>query len=135
MKLNRILVPVDFSECSKGALQYALEVAEKLNAAVAVLHVHWSPPPYAGSWIASMKIPETGQSLADYSRSSSTDALKELISTQTGSAVRRVQPIIKSGMLGTRRVASGSSSLSSPYLNAPRSNLRKGVPLADATAP
>lgn len=38
-KLKTILVPVDFSKCSKKALQYALPFAKQFNAAVVLLHV------------------------------------------------------------------------------------------------
>jgi nucleotide-binding universal stress UspA family protein len=43
LTLSTILVPVDFSPCSKAALQYAVQIAERLDAAVEVLHV-WEPP-------------------------------------------------------------------------------------------
>jgi nucleotide-binding universal stress UspA family protein len=41
--IETILVPVDFSEYSKTALQYAVECAEKMDASVVVLHVIHDP--------------------------------------------------------------------------------------------
>ena len=38
-KLRKILVPVDFSACSKKALQYALPFAREFNAQVVLFHV------------------------------------------------------------------------------------------------
>ncbi len=38
-KLNTILVPVDFSNCSKKALQYAVPFAKQFNATIIFLHV------------------------------------------------------------------------------------------------
>ena len=38
-KLKRILVPVDFSDCSKKALQYAIPLARQFNAELMLLHV------------------------------------------------------------------------------------------------
>jgi nucleotide-binding universal stress UspA family protein len=39
IKLKTILVPLDFSNCSRKALQYALPFAKQFNAAVVLLHV------------------------------------------------------------------------------------------------
>lgn len=38
-KLKKILVPIDFSSCSKKALQYAIPFARKFNARLILLHV------------------------------------------------------------------------------------------------
>jgi universal stress protein A len=38
-KLKRILVPVDFSDCSSKALQYALPFAKEFEASILLLHV------------------------------------------------------------------------------------------------
>jgi nucleotide-binding universal stress UspA family protein len=38
-KVSKILVPVDFSDCSRAALDHALSLAKALNATVEVLHV------------------------------------------------------------------------------------------------
>jgi nucleotide-binding universal stress UspA family protein len=38
-KLRRILVPVDFSECSRKALQYAVPFARQFEASLVLLHV------------------------------------------------------------------------------------------------
>ncbi|HEX3627008.1 MAG TPA: universal stress protein [Verrucomicrobiae bacterium] len=38
-KLNTIVVPIDFSACSKKALQYALPLAKQFGAAIVLLHV------------------------------------------------------------------------------------------------
>jgi nucleotide-binding universal stress UspA family protein len=42
-KVQRILVPVDFSEYSKNACRYAVGLAEKLNAEIKLLHVYYNP--------------------------------------------------------------------------------------------
>lgn len=39
MKIQKLLVPVDFSECSEHALDYAVELADRLGASVHVLSV------------------------------------------------------------------------------------------------
>jgi universal stress protein A len=43
MTISRILVPVDFSDCSRAALLYACDLAKKLAAKITVLHV-WDVP-------------------------------------------------------------------------------------------
>jgi nucleotide-binding universal stress UspA family protein len=43
--VQRILVPVDFSQCSWAALEHARYFAERYQATVHVLHV-WETPPY-----------------------------------------------------------------------------------------
>ena len=39
MTVQHILVPTDFSECADGALQYAIELAQKLQARLTLLHI------------------------------------------------------------------------------------------------
>jgi universal stress protein A len=46
--VHRILVPVDFSPCSRAALQYALSIAPPLEATIEVLHA-WEAPYYKGA--------------------------------------------------------------------------------------
>jgi universal stress protein A len=49
-RLKNILVPVDFSDCSKKALQYAIPLARQFGAEITLLHV---VQPY-------LPVPETG---------------------------------------------------------------------------
>lgn len=44
-RLKRILVPIDFSDCAKKALRYAIPLAKEHGAAITLLHV--VPPDYA----------------------------------------------------------------------------------------
>jgi nucleotide-binding universal stress UspA family protein len=45
LSVQSILVPVDFSDHSKHALEYAIALARKLGASVHALHSYWAPPP------------------------------------------------------------------------------------------
>lgn len=45
--VHRILVPVDFSEASEAALEYAIDLAARHGATIDVLHV-WELPNYTG---------------------------------------------------------------------------------------
>ncbi len=44
LELKRILVPVDFSECSRKAFHYAVHFARQFNAELMLLHVHVQVP-------------------------------------------------------------------------------------------
>ncbi len=41
--IKKILVPVDYSECSKFACRYAIKIACKLNAEIKLFHVYYTP--------------------------------------------------------------------------------------------
>jgi nucleotide-binding universal stress UspA family protein len=58
--IRRILVPVDFSRCSRAALDYAAEFAVPFRAAIEALYV-WEPNNYAGSTAISLVPPPRGQ--------------------------------------------------------------------------
>lgn len=45
MKINNILVPIDFSDCSRDALRYAIELAQRINAQLHLIHSYYIPVP------------------------------------------------------------------------------------------
>jgi nucleotide-binding universal stress UspA family protein len=52
LHLKRILVPTDFSDTSKKAVQYAVRVAEQFGCEIALLYVVEPPTPMIGAPIA-----------------------------------------------------------------------------------
>jgi nucleotide-binding universal stress UspA family protein len=42
---KRILVPIDFSDCSRVAIRAGVELAQRLQVPLVLLHVHGSPSP------------------------------------------------------------------------------------------
>lgn len=51
MQINNILVPIDFSECSKNALKIAIGLAKQLNAKIHMVnavHIHHPHPDFVG---------------------------------------------------------------------------------------
>lgn len=50
-QIQKILVPVDFSDCSRAALEYAYFLAQHFDAMVDVFHA-WTAPPYVSPYLA-----------------------------------------------------------------------------------
>jgi len=65
--VTRILVPVDFSECSRQALLHAVALGAKLGAKIHVLHV-WEPPLYIFPEVMVQVPDEPAQSLGDFAQ-------------------------------------------------------------------
>jgi universal stress protein A len=63
--LNKILVPVDFSECSDKALEYAISFAKEFKAELTLLHVLEPCPPAAEMY--PMPVGSLAQGQADLS--------------------------------------------------------------------
>jgi universal stress protein A len=59
-RLKKILVPVDYSDCSRVAMEYALFLAERFDAEIEVLHVVEIPPHW---WVEHTTVvkPDTGE--------------------------------------------------------------------------
>jgi len=67
-KVSRILVPVDFSACSRAAVEYALMMAERFAARIDILHVVAMPPAYVGADVMVDISGHAPQPLADFAR-------------------------------------------------------------------
>jgi len=79
-KIRRILVPIDFSSCSKKALQYAIPFAKQFGARLCLLHVgqgYYVVPDLAPTELMSYKLSER----ADIAAKLATFATKEIPST------------------------------------------------------
>jgi nucleotide-binding universal stress UspA family protein len=77
--IRRILVPVDFSEPSRIALEYAAELARGFGAKLDVLHV-WEAPTFIapGSFVA---MGNSGMELVEMVRTSADSALDDFVSS------------------------------------------------------
>ena len=62
MKIERILVPVDYSPCSRVALRFALDVAARFQASLDIVHV-WDRPSYVSNVVMTTTEPVSGKSL------------------------------------------------------------------------
>ena len=71
-RFEHILVPVDFSPCSRSALEHAQSLAEEYGANIDVLHV-WYPPRYIGP-DTELAIGQNAQTLWDYARAAAANS-------------------------------------------------------------
>ena len=62
MLIQRILVPVDYSSCSRTALGFAAELAQRFGATLDVVHV-WDRPSYITDVVMSRNEPISGPAL------------------------------------------------------------------------
>jgi nucleotide-binding universal stress UspA family protein len=78
VQIRRILVPVDFCECSQIALDYAAFLASRFGAAVDVLHV-WEAPLYASPETMVYLGNNVTQTLSDFARTQGGKLMEELL--------------------------------------------------------
>jgi universal stress protein A len=62
MNIERILVPVDYSACSRVALRYAAELGQRFGAKLDVVHV-WDRPSYVSDVVMTRSDPLSPKSL------------------------------------------------------------------------
>jgi nucleotide-binding universal stress UspA family protein len=67
MQMKRILVPVDLSENSRQALEYAKEIGDRFDASIDVLYV-WEPPLYVAPDVMLATPGFSARSLEEYGR-------------------------------------------------------------------
>jgi universal stress protein A len=84
--LKRILVPVDFSECSRLALRRADELAKAFDAKIDVVHV-WQAPAFI-SPEAMVGVTPQGQTLAQLAEQQAEKSLASFVAHARNSGVR-----------------------------------------------
>jgi universal stress protein A len=91
-----ILVPVDYSECSKASVRYAGELAANVGASLVIVHV-WDRPTYAAETVLVRQPGEAQRSLADLIRENAERDMSEFLATLA----------LPAGVKFTHRLASG----------------------------
>lgn len=86
LPVKRILVPVDFSECSVAALRTAIELAEHFDASIDVVYV-WEQPYYVNPELMLYVPGGDGQSLIDYARAQAEEELEGVLTRVPDSKV------------------------------------------------
>lgn len=77
---RRILVPTDFSDNSRAALEQAVSLAQALGASIDLLHV-WEPPRYIAPDLMLAVPGWSAVSLEQYSRTEAAKALEQYLQT------------------------------------------------------
>jgi len=65
MHIQQVLVPVDYSHCSRTALRFAVDLAQKLQASLDVVHV-WDRPSYVSDAVMVTHPDRGGSSLPEF---------------------------------------------------------------------
>lgn len=95
-KLNRILVPVDFSDCSRAALDYAETLSKTFSATVDLIHV-WEVPPYIPPE-AMVGVPgHDTQTLADVAHGSAEKEMRRFVKELEDEGVKVERTLLDSG--------------------------------------
>ncbi len=95
MKIERILIPVDFSECARAAVRYGLALADQVGAEIEILHV-FEPPYYVGDMM--VQPPDAGAvSVHDYVRRESERLLGEMLDGVEGLADADARRVLIAG--------------------------------------
>lgn len=95
MKIARIMIPVDFSDCARAALAYGLELSVAFGAELEVLHV-FEPPYYVGDLM--VQLPDNpAVSVHDYVREQSAKLLEEMLDSVEGLSAARPQKVLVAG--------------------------------------
>ncbi|MBK6846799.1 MAG: universal stress protein [Proteobacteria bacterium] len=94
--ISRILVPVDFSECSSRALRQAAELARKFNAAVEVLYV-WEPPLYVFPELLVEAPGGPPRTVSDYANERAQLEMKRFVEDALGADPLAVRTVVESG--------------------------------------
>ncbi|WP_215224914.1 universal stress protein [Echinicola shivajiensis] len=79
--MNNILVPTDFSEASKEALRFAVQIASVNNAMITLVHVIYTSPLYKSVYFDEMTVTPSGPSITQQLK---LDACKELDKLKNG---------------------------------------------------
>ena len=62
MSIQRILVPIDYSSCSRTALRFAVDLAKRYQASLDIVHV-WDRPSYVSEAVMTHQDATSGKSL------------------------------------------------------------------------
>jgi nucleotide-binding universal stress UspA family protein len=77
---QHILVPVDYSECSRAAVRSALEIAQRFDASIDIVHV-WDRPTYVSDVLMVGSQGQSQKSLVDLIRENAEKDMNDFLAT------------------------------------------------------
>ena len=84
---RRILVPVDFSDCSRASLDVAVDLAARFGSEIEALHV-WETPIYVTPDLMLWAPAQGKRSLADFARTHAGQAMEKLLESVEKNGVK-----------------------------------------------
>lgn len=96
-KIEKILVPIDFSEGSKAAAEYALKLAGQFQASVTFLHI-WEYPYYVGNEVMLQVPGQTAQTIIEFAKANAEREMKDFQVNMEKEGVQ-VHEVIRGGFI------------------------------------
>lgn len=93
---KRILLPVDFSDCSKPAVEAARDLARRFDAEVGIVHV-WSPPPFSPPETLVIAPGEGRETLGEHIRRTTTAELSNVLPEANNPGLRIAERTVHFG--------------------------------------
>lgn len=78
LKMNNILVPSDFSEASREALRFAVQIASVNNAKITLVHIIYTSPLYKSVYFDEMTVTPSGPSITQQLELDASNELEKL---------------------------------------------------------
>lgn len=88
LTIQRILVPVDFSDFSRAAVDAAIDLGRRFGATVDLLHV-WEPPPLRPDLMVWAEA--DGETLWELARRNAGEQMRELCATLPAGSIRHTE--------------------------------------------
>ena len=105
IETKKLLVPVDFSDCSKAALAYAAHFGKALAVdSVDVMHV-WQPPRFVGPDTRVQSTEGAELSLIEFVKTAAADSMKEFLTELEKAAAFEVRGRLETGIPDRRIIA------------------------------
>jgi len=95
--IKKILVPIDFSECSDAAFEMGVSIRDRFDAELDLVHV-WAAPVYAGTESVVVHTPEgSNLTLAQYVHGQAEEEMREFVKRVSSRGIKKLTSRVLSG--------------------------------------